>query len=342
MGQESLGQVAKGVGFNVYSMTSSAKTPAEKVTLKKTGETYSLALTQNHFSMEGRNLIRHATIDDFMHNSHFAHAEHHGPKDVATNIYPGYDYSEGYSWGMSINLNACTGCNACVVACQSENNIPTVGKEEVQNGREMHWIRVDRYYEGDLDNPKVHHQPVMCMHCENAPCEPVCPVGATTHSNEGLNEMTYNRCVGTRYCANNCPYKVRKFNFYEYADKNTETLKMQRNPDVTVRARGVMEKCTFCVQRINSARIESKKENRKIKDGEIKTACQSSCPTDAIVFGDLNTKGSEVSKLKASDLNYGILTELNTLPRLTYLAKVTNPNTDLVTKKHKNKEHHGH
>jgi MoCo/4Fe-4S cofactor protein with predicted Tat translocation signal len=341
-GRTNAGQVAEGVGFDAYPFTSTEMGPAKDVRLEKTGLTYKLAITQNHSLMEGRNLIRHASIEEFMQDSHFAHDAHHGPKGIATNMYPGYDYSEGYSWGMSINLNACTGCNACVVACQSENNIPTVGKKEILNGREMHWVRIDRYYEGDLDNPSIHHQPVMCMHCENAPCEPVCPVGATTHSNEGLNEMTYNRCVGTRYCANNCPYKVRKFNFFEYANKNTETLKMQRNPDVTVRSRGVMEKCTFCVQRINSARIESKKEKRKIHDGEIKTACQSSCPTEAIVFGDLNTKDSAVSKLKTSDLNYALLAELNTFPRLTYMAKVTNPNSALISNKKKTEEHHGH
>ena len=214
------------------------------------------------------------------------------------------------------------------MACNSENNITIVGKNEVLNGREMHWVRIDHYYEGTPDNAESHQQPVMCMHCENAPCEPVCPVGATTHSDEGLNEMAYNRCIGTRYCANNCPYKVRRFNFLAYTDrdKHSEALKLMHNPDVTVRNRGVMEKCTFCVQRISQARITSKKENRLIRDGEIKTACQTSCPTEAIAFGNLKDKNSEVSKWKALPLNYGLLNELNTQPRLTYLAKVKNPN----------------
>jgi molybdopterin-containing oxidoreductase family iron-sulfur binding subunit len=217
-----------------------------------------------------------------------------------------------------------------MVACQAENNIPVVGREQILNGREMHWIRIDRYFEEDgVGGVEVLHQPVPCMHCENAPCETVCPVGATTHSDEGLNEMVYNRCVGTRYCSNNCPYKVRRFNFFPYSDFETEALKPARNPDVTVRSRGVMEKCTYCVQRISAARIEAKKEGRTIREGEVVTACQTVCPTQAIVFGDINDPQSAIAALRAEPHHYGLLAELGTRPRTTYLGRLVNPDPEL-------------
>lgn len=276
--------------------------------------------------MEGRDLIRIATVAEYAAEPDFVHKiDEHIP---AISLYPKVEYA-GNAWGMSIDLGACNGCNACVTACQAENNIPIVGKEEVAKGREMHWMRIDLYYEGDLDNPAAHHQPVTCMHCENAPCEVVCPVAATTHDSEGLNTMTYNRCVGTRYCSNNCPYKVRRFNFLEYSDYDSESLKLLRNPNVTVRARGVMEKCTYCTQRISASRITAKLEDREIRDGEVVTACQGACPTRAISFGNINDPDSQIAKHKASPLNYGLLAELNTSPRTTYLAKLRNPNPEL-------------
>jgi molybdopterin-containing oxidoreductase family iron-sulfur binding subunit len=230
-----------------------------------------------------------------------------------------------------IDLSACIGCNVCTLACQAENNIPVVGKREVGNGRAMHWIRVDRYHENNAANGVIHHQPLTCMHCEVAPCEAVCPVNATVHSTDGINQMVYNQCIGSRYCANNCPYKVRRFNFYQYADHETPSLKLQRNPNVTVRVRGVMEKCTFCIQRISAARIEARRQNRPLVDREVLTACQQACPTQAIVFGDLLDPASEVARAKASPLNYGVLQELSTQPRVTYLARLRNPNPVLET-----------
>ena len=327
-GRTRAGRVGNGAGFNAYLLRS-ADHPwlGSGVEIEKTGERYSLATTQNHFSMEGRNLVRAGRLTQFRDNPNFVR-EMDTVKPPYTSLFPGFQET-GYAWGMSINVNACIGCGTCVVACQAENNIPVVGKEEVIRGREMHWIRIDRYYQGEIENPATYHEPIPCMQCENAPCELVCPVGATNHSSEGLNQMIYNRCVGTRYCSNNCPYKVRRFNFFQFGDWTTPSLKLQRNPNVTVRSRGVMEKCTYCVQRINAAKIRAEKENREVRDGEIVTACQAACPTEAIIFGNINDPNSRVSRLKAQPLNYGLLEELNTRPHTTYLAKLTNPNPEI-------------
>jgi molybdopterin-containing oxidoreductase family iron-sulfur binding subunit len=328
-GRTRAGRVGTGVGFDAYAIRpSDALWFGSDVQIRKTGERYALATTQMHHNMQGRDLVRAGTLDQYRENPHFAHEMKHG-KEANLSLYPQYKY-DGYAWGMAIDLSLCIGCNACVVACQAENNIPVVGKDQVLRAREMHWLRVDSYFAGTTDNPEVYYEPVPCMHCENAPCEVVCPVTATAHSAEGLNDMVYNRCVGTRYCSNNCPYKVRRFNYLQYSDWDTPSLRAMRNPDVTVRSRGVMEKCTYCVQRINKARIEANKEDRGIRDGEILTACQQACPTGAIVFGDINDPNSLVSKTKTSPRNYKLLDELNTQPRTTYLAALRNPNPELA------------
>ena len=325
-GRARAGRVGSQVGVNVALLRSSASPWFDGgLELRKTGERYPLAVTQGHHVMEGRELVRSATLDEFKQNPRFA--QKHDPPPGLT-LYPEWNYPDN-AWGMVIDQTACVGCNACVVACQAENNIPVVGKDQVQRGREMQWLRIDRYYEGPLDHPETHFQPVLCMQCENAPCEVVCPVAATTHSSEGLNDMVYNRCVGTRYCSHNCPYKVRRFNFFLYSDWENPTVALQKNPDVSVRSRGVMEKCTYCVQRINNARIEAEKENRPIRDGEVVTACQATCPTKAIVFGNIKDPESQVAQLKKEPLNYGLLADLNTRPRTTYLADLRNPNPEL-------------
>ena len=329
-GRTRAGQIGNGAGFDANALrTSEAPDFDAGLEIRKTGRKYPLACTQVHRSLEGRNLYRVGTLEQYQEDHHFAHEGHEEPKPDMS-LYPQWSY-EGNAWGMVVNLNACIGCNACVVACQAENNIPIVGKEEVLRGREMHWLEIDRYFSGDdLDDPETYLQPRLCMHCENAPCEVVCPVAATTHSPEGLNEMTYNRCVGTRYCQNNCPYKVRHFNFFEYSAPRAPVLTVLNNPDVTVRSRGVMEKCTYCVQRINAGRIQAKQEGgREIRDGEVVTACQAACPTRALVFGNINDPSSEVAKLRQEPLNYAMLAELNTRPRTTYLARVRNPNPEL-------------
>ncbi|MEX0716373.1 MAG: TAT-variant-translocated molybdopterin oxidoreductase [Planctomycetaceae bacterium] len=341
-GRTRAGRVGDETGFDVYPLrTSEAMHAAARATVRAVGGSHPLATTQEHHLMEGRDLVRSGTFAEWAeHSEHpdFMHAGH-GTPDIS--MYPEYEYA-GYKWGMSIDTTACVGCGGCVVACQAENNIPVVGKEQVAVGREMHWLRIDTYYEGDPElaeegddgtSLRTYHQPVPCMHCEKAPCEPVCPVAATTHSDEGLNEMTYNRCVGTRYCANNCPYKVRRFNYLEFnADAAAHpSLQLLKNPDVTVRSRGVMEKCTYCVQRISSARIEAEKRGERIRDGEATTACQQACPTEAIVFGDLNDANSRVAQNVASPLEFALLGELNTRPRTKYVAAIGNPNPAIAS-----------
>jgi len=341
-GRRRAGRVGDGAGTDVFPIRASeALWNLSGVALVATSEGHRLASAQGHYSIdswladeteeaEHRHVVREATLEQYRRDPEFVRAHSEEGLDTNASFAPGYAY-DGYAWGMTIDLNTCTGCNACVVACQSENNIPVVGKEQVRRGREMQWIRIDRYFKGDLDDPEaIVSQPIPCMQCEQAPCETVCPVAATTHSTEGLNDMVYNRCVGTRYCLNNCPYKVRRFNFLLYQDFETPQLKLMRNPDVTVRSRGVMEKCTYCVQRINRARIASEREGRKIRDGEIVTACQQACPSNAIEFGNINDAGARVTLAKKDSRNYALLEELGTRPRTTYLALVRNPNPELT------------
>ena len=341
-GRQKAGRVGNSQGFNTYTLrTSDAPwftTAVKQITSR--GQHYTLASTQGYQTMDTgdaqRPLVRVKDLEDYKKEPEYDEEKPQPNETLYNETYrEELALKEPYAWGMTIDLNACVGCNNCIIACQSENNIPIVGKDQVNKGRHMHWLRVDSYYQGDRDNPKAYFQPVPCMQCENAPCELVCPVGATTHSTEGLNDMIYNRCVGTRYCSNNCPYKVRRFNFFLFQDWDTPQFKMQRNPDVTVRSRGVMEKCTYCVQRINHHRIDaevaSTREGKEIRiqDGELQTACQQSCPANAIIFGNIADPNSQVSKLKAKSRNYGLLDDLNTRPRTTYMGAVRNPNPEL-------------
>lgn len=325
-GRTRAGRIGNGLGYNAYDVMRSDAMSFGTGDINKRNETTTIASTQTHFNMEGRDILRQYDLEEFGKNPKMGHQ--HDEYDAS--MYPGFQYN-GNKWGMTVDLNNCVGCNACVIACQSENNIPVVGKEQIERSREMHWMRIDAYYSGeDLNSPKnLYFQPMLCQQCEQAPCETVCPVHATVHSAEGLNDMVYNRCVGTRYCSNNCPYKVRRFNFLLYQDWNTPQYKLMRNPEVTVRSRGVMEKCTYCTQRIASARIEAEKDGRNVRDGEIVTACQAVCPTNAITFGDLNDTASQVAKLKTDQRNYAVLNELNTQPRTTYLAGLKNQNREM-------------
>ena len=355
-GRQRAGRIGSGVGFDTFKVRAS-KAPGfdSGVTLTKLGRKHPLSATQDHGSMEGRPIVRESTLAELRSEASApartegAQAadsakprkkEPQGGTPGALGVYPEetdhfslwkeHTYDQGHQWGMTIDLNACIGCNACMTACQSENNVPVVGKIQVAKQREMHWIRVDRYFSGEPSgSPEVVFQPVPCMHCEDAPCEQVCPVAATVHDGEGLNVMVYNRCIGTRYCSNNCPYKVRRFNFFNFTKDTPDILKLAMNPDVTVRARGVMEKCTYCTQRINRAKIDAKLAGRELRDGDVKTACQQACPASAIEFGNLRDASSRVVKAKADPRNYALLDELNTKPRTTYLAKVRNPNPDL-------------
>jgi molybdopterin-containing oxidoreductase family iron-sulfur binding subunit len=346
-----VGRVAGGAGFNAYLIRTADAPFYATGTVAKVDGKWGVAITKSHFqdhrgktfgeqgngnnSLEAdeaiseRGIIRYATLAEYKADPGFANeGESHPSTDKSVTLFPNWEYKEN-AWGMSIDMNSCTGCNACIVSCYAENNIAVVGKQQVRIGRNMQWLRIDTYFEGDLSAPRAHFQPMACQHCENAPCEQVCPVGATVHTPEGLNTMVYNRCVGTRYCSNNCPYKVRRFNFLLYSDYETESLKLSRNPDVSVRSRGVMEKCSYCIQRITAARIEADKENRAIADGEVVTACQQACPAFAISFGNLNDKGSRVAKLQQDERSYQVLADQNTRPRTKYVAAVLNTNAEL-------------
>lgn len=348
-GRTSVGKVGNNVGVNAFK---AAKLDANtgwqlsgmSVSITKTGKKYELAVTQGHFRTEGRPILNDITLSQFKKNPEAVmHTDPHLKlKEVPTLWAPPVDYAKNpYRWMMGVDLNSCTGCGACVIACQAENNIPTVGRDRVRQSREMHWIRIDRYYSGDENSPQVVFQPMMCQHCENAPCETVCPVVATSHSEDGLNQMTYSRCVGTRYCQNNCPYKARRFNFLDHWKEYKDTANMVWNPDVTVRSRGIMEKCTFCVQRINEAKGHAKDKKTKIKDADLKTACQQTCPTEAIVFGNVNDSESAVLAWKNHPRAFRSLEILNTKPSINYLSKVRNVEGGDSHHEEANNGHHG-
>jgi molybdopterin-containing oxidoreductase family iron-sulfur binding subunit len=334
-GRTSAGRVADGIGQNAFPLMNIKngyrQLAGKPVTIEKlSGKTYPLATTQTHHTMEGRAIVRETTLEEWKEDPKSGNEMHKKIAEQNLTLYSIPTY-KGFNWSMAINLNACIGCGNCAIACQAENNVAVIGKQEVKNRRIMHWIRIDRYYSEGSDNPEVTHMPVMCQHCDNAPCENVCPVAATPHSDEGLNQMSYNRCIGTRYCMNNCPYRVRRFNWFEYTNKErfdynmgNEQEKLVLNPDVTVRSRGVVEKCSMCVQRIQEKKLAAKTENRQLLDGEIRTACQQSCPGDAIVFGDINDPNSEVARIFENPRTYQLLEQLHTLPSVSYVTKVRN------------------
>ena len=333
-GREIAGKVGDGVGKNMFPMAvienGAKKLWVSGATVQTTGKTFELAISQTHHSMEGRPIVRETNFGEWKTNPAAGNELKEEHEKHSVTLYPEVEY-KSHHWGMAVDLSSCTGCGNCAVSCQAENNIQVIGKEQVRNRRIMHWIRIDRYYSSEAENPEVFHQPVMCQHCDNAPCENVCPVSATPHSSEGLNQMAYNRCVGTKYCVNNCPYKVRRFNWFQYVKNdefdfasNSDLGRMVLNPDVTVRSRGVVEKCSFCVQRIQEKKAEAKVAGRKIEDGEIQTACVQSCPASALVFGDMNNPESKISKYMKNERNYHLLEELHTLPSVGYLTKVRN------------------
>jgi molybdopterin-containing oxidoreductase family iron-sulfur binding subunit len=333
-GRKNTGKVADGVGKNVFPHMKNSegfRVGFIPVTdYRAIGNFYKLATTQMHHSMEGRPIVRETTLREWKENPAAGNEMQEESRKHHTTLYKEFEFA-GHHWGMAIDLNKCTGCSSCVISCQAENNVAVVGKEQVGMTRIMHWIRIDRYYSEDPQNPSVYFQPIMCQHCDNAPCENVCPVSATNHSNEGLNQMAYNRCIGTKYCINNCAYKVRRFNWFRYAtndafdyNQNSDLGRMVLNPDVTVRERGVVEKCTFCVQRLQEKKLQAKLENRVLKDGEVIPACAQACPSGAVIFGDMNDPESRISLVLKNERNYHLLDELHTLPKVGYLTKVRN------------------